>query len=62
MPRNYQVERDAIFRRWYGNNPQPLNPRPNRSPGASVIGPEDCLGIRKAMSALALERGFRLPS
>ena len=45
MPRNYQVERDAIFRRWYGNNPQPLNPRPNRSPGASVIGPEDCLGI-----------------
>ena len=45
MPRNYQVERDAIIQRWYGNNPQPLNPRPNRSPGANIIGPADCLGI-----------------
>ena len=50
MPRNYQVERDAIFRRWYGNNPQPLNPRPNRSPGASVIGPEDCLVLQRRIS------------
>ena len=45
MPRDYQMERDAIIQRWYGNNPQPINPRPNRNPGANVIGPEDCLGI-----------------
>ena len=32
MPRNYQVERDAIFRRWYGNNPQPLNPAAQQKP------------------------------
>ena len=31
MPRNYHTERTAIIRRWYGDNPQPKNPRPQRT-------------------------------
>ncbi len=41
MPRNYHTERDAIIRRWYGGNPQPMASRRRRGP----ITPRDCLGI-----------------
>ncbi|MYF79057.1 MAG: HNH endonuclease [Chloroflexi bacterium] len=45
MSRDYHVERDAIIRRWYGNNPQPRNPRPCRDWAGGPITPADCLGI-----------------
>ena len=41
MPRNYRIERDAIIRRWYGGNPQPMASTRRRGP----ITPGDCLGI-----------------
>ena len=45
MSRDYRIERDAIIRRWYGNNPQPRNPKPYRSWQGGPISPADCLGI-----------------
>ena len=45
MPRNYRVERDGLIQRWYGSNPQPGNPRPNRTWAEDPITPADCLGI-----------------
>ena len=45
MPRNYQVERDGVIRRWYGGNPQPRNPRPSRTWTEGTITQSDCLGI-----------------
>ena len=45
MPRNYQVERDGVIRRWYGGNPQPRNPRPSRTWTKGTITQSDCLGI-----------------
>ena len=45
MPRNYQVERDGVIRRWYGGNPQPRNPRPSRIWTEGTITQADCLGI-----------------
>ena len=45
MPRNYQVERDGVIRRWYGGNPQPRNPRPSRTWTEGTITQADCLGI-----------------
>ena len=45
MPRNYQVERDGVIRRWYGGNPQARNPRPSRTWAEGPITPTDCLGI-----------------
>ena len=44
MPRNYQIERNAIIQRWYGGNTQPKNPRPHRSWNVDPIRPADCLG------------------
>ena len=41
MPRNQHIERDAIIRRWYGGNPQPMASRRRKGP----ITPRDCLGI-----------------
>ena len=45
MSRNYHIERDGAIRRWYGGNPQPGNPRPNRIWAEDPITPADCLGI-----------------
>ena len=45
MPRNYQVERDGVIRRWYGGNSQPRNPRPSRTWTEGTITQSDCLGI-----------------
>ena len=45
MPRNYRIERDAVIRRWYGDNPQPRNPRPSRSWGEGPVTPADCFGV-----------------
>ena len=45
MTRNYHTERTAIIRRWYGENPQPRNPRPQRTWKEGPIAPKDCLGI-----------------
>ena len=45
MPRNYQVERDGVIRRWYGGNSQPRNPRPSRTWTEGPVTPRDCLGI-----------------
>ena len=45
MSRNYQVERDGVIRRWYGDNPQTRNPRPSRTWDEGPITPTDCLGI-----------------
>ncbi len=45
MPRNYDLERDAIIRRWYGANPQPKNPRSDRTWNKVPVTPADCLGI-----------------
>ena len=45
MPRDYQVERDGVIRRWYGGNPQPRNPRPSRTWTEGTITQADCLGI-----------------
>ena len=45
MPRDYRVERNAVIRKWYGDNPQPKNPRPHRTLDNDSITPDDCLGI-----------------
>ena len=45
MPRSYQLEQDGVIRRWYGGNPQPRNPRPNRTWSEGPVTPTDCLGI-----------------
>ena len=51
MPRDYWMERDAIIQRWYGDNPQPNNPRPRRSWEGGPITPADCLGIPMQVNA-----------
>ena len=45
MSRDYQTERDAVIRRWYGGNPQTRNPRPRRSWNEGPIAPVDCFGV-----------------
>ena len=45
MPRNYQIERNAVIQRWYGGNPHPRNPRPHRSWNEGPISPADCFGV-----------------
>ena len=45
MPRDYQTERDAVIRRWYGGNPQTRNPRPGRNWNEGPITPADCFGV-----------------
>ena len=56
MPRNYHSERSAIIRRWYGGNPQPRNPRPQRTWKEGPIMPTDCLG-----TPLPVNSPFRIP-
>lgn len=45
MPRNYQIERDAIVRRWYGDQPRELNPRPMRIGAQGPVTPTDCVAV-----------------
>ena len=45
MPRNYRIERNAVVQRWYGDNSQTKNPRPNRSWAGGPVSAADCLGI-----------------
>ena len=45
MPRDYQTERDAVIRRWYGGNPQTRNPRSGRNWNEGPITPADCFGV-----------------
>ena len=45
MPRDYQTERDAIIKRWYGGNPQTRNPRPRRYWSEGPITPADCFAV-----------------
>ena len=45
MPSNYQTERDAIVRRWYGGHPRTTNPKPHRSWTAIPVTPRDCFAV-----------------
>ena len=51
MPRNYHTERTAIIQRWYGDNPQPKNPRPHRTLDDDTITPADFLGVPLPVNA-----------
>ena len=41
---DYRIERDAVLRRWYGDNPQDRNPNPRRNPD-KPIRENDYLGV-----------------
>ncbi len=58
MPRNYRIERDAIIQRWYGDKPQPRNPRPRRSWAGGPITPADCLGIPMQVNSPFIAYGY----
>ena len=41
---DYRIERDAVLRRWYGDNPRNRNPHPHRDPGKPIRA-NDFLGV-----------------